>query len=40
MMMQPQDYVTKVAEEGKQAKIDRIVKAFELETASAKKTLK
>ena len=39
MMMQPQDYVTEMAEAGKEVKIRQISEAYELQTAGAKKTL-
>ena len=40
MMMQPQDYVIKMAEASKEAKIKEVTEAYEKEAASAKKILK
>ena len=39
MMMQPQDFVTKKAEAGNEAKIKQITEAYEKDAASTKKTL-
>ena len=38
--MQPQDYVIKMVEAGKQVKVNQIIDAYEQEVASTKKTLK
>ena len=39
MMMQPQDYVTEIAEGGKEAKIKQITEAYEQDMAGKKKIL-